>query len=139
MSTPKLRLEGTLAGFRHDAAASRLVGIEVDTSNGIRTLKAYGVSPNGLTVDGDVPKTSDQPALEAAQAAIASWSEASQTQWWQTDLASLQAKVWQGAAITWTGEASGEKNELSNALFNVKVSQDRSPGKSKAKSSCTMK
>lgn len=128
-----------LAGFRHAAAASRLVGIEVDASNGTRTVKSYTVSTKGLAADSDAPESSGQAALQAAKAAIASWTEKSQSQWWRADLAALQATVWEGADLTWTGEASGEKKALSNAVFNVQVSRDRSPGKSKAKSSCTMK
>lgn len=125
----------TLAGFRHDAAALRLVGIEVDALNEAQALKTCVISPDGLAVDGDTSASE----LEAAKAAIASWMEKSQQQWWQTDLASLQATVWEAAPLTWTGETSGAKNELPNAVFNVKVSKDHSPGKSKAKSSCTMK
>ncbi|WP_089717258.1 hypothetical protein [Candidatus Entotheonella palauensis] len=129
-----------LAGFRHDAAASRLLGIEVDSSNGQQTLKAYSVSHRGLVVDPDAPMSSDPSALEKAKAAIANWTEKAQQQWWQADLAALHANVWQSTALTWVGEATGEQGELPNKLFNVKVSWDRSPGKSKAKSECkTMK
>lgn len=129
-----------LAGFRHAAATSRLVGIEVDPSNGTSTLKAYSVSHRGLVVERNGPMSSDPSVLEEAKAAISKWSETSQKQWWQADLAALHANVWQSAALMWVGEATGEKDELRNGMFNVKVSWDRSPGKSKAKSECkTMK
>ncbi len=125
-----------LTGFRHDASASRLVGIEVDPSNGAPALKAYAVSHRGLVVDPDVSVSSDPAVLEEAKAAIADWAERSQKQWWHAGFAALQRNVWHSAALTWTGEATGEKSELANGLFNVKVSRDRSPGKSKAKSEC---
>ncbi len=129
-----------LAGFRHDAATARLVGVEVDEANGTSMLKAYSVSHRGLVVDPDISVSRDQVALEDAKRMIASWMEKAQKQWWRTDLAALQANVWKSAALTWTGEVTGEQNELSNGLFNVMVSRGRSPGKSKAKSECkTMK
>ncbi len=128
-----------LAGFWLDPAL-RLAGIEADASNGLPTLKVYAVSHKGLAVERNAPVASGAAALEAASVAIASWTEKSQKQWWQTDLAALQANVWESAALMWAGEATGEKSELSNGLFDVKVSRDRSPGKSKAKSECkTMK
>ncbi len=129
-----------LAGFRYDAVTSRLVGIEVDTANGTSTLKAYAVSHRGLAVDDSVAVASDPAALADAKDAIANWMEKSQQQWWRTDLAALQANVWESAVLKWTGEATGETSGLSNRLFNAKVARDRSPGKSKAKSECkTMK
>ncbi len=128
-----------LAGFRHDETTARLVGIEVDISNGNQTLKGYSVNAKGLAIDRDIPTSSDASALDKAKAEMVRWMQASQKQWWQIDLAALQANVWERASIKWTGEASGEQHELPNALFNAKVSRDHSPGKNRAKSSCTMK
>lgn len=129
-----------LAGFRQDAETSRLIGVEVDAESGASAVKAYLVSHQGLMHDTTVAVSSDSTVLETAKAAIARWLETSQQQWWQTDLAALQASVWESAPLLWKGETTGETRELANKLFNTKVERDRSPGKSKAKTECkTMK